>query len=122
MNMYKQRIISNYKNPKNHGKPRELEQYSSSEAVNPNCGDEIEAFVKAEDEKIQDVRFKAEGCAISIASASLLSEELKGMEKEEIEDMDRDDVTDILGIDINPMRLKCALLARDAFLDSFEQQ
>lgn len=122
MNMYKQRIISNYKNPKNHGEPKDLAKYSTSEAVNPNCGDEIEAFVRAENEKIQDVRFKAEGCAISIASASLLSEELKGMERKEIEDMDRDDVTDILGIDISPMRLKCALLARDAFLNSFDQQ
>jgi len=108
--MYKQRIISNYKNPKNHGTPKDSDQYFTSEAVNPNCGDEIEAYVKVENNSISDVRFRAEGCAISIASASLLSEEMKGMDRQEAENMDREEVTNILGINISPMRLKCALI------------
>lgn len=115
--MYREQILDHYKNPRNYG---ELEDPTFSHVgENPMCGDEIKVDVTlAEDgETIEYVSFVGDGCAISQASASLLSQELPGMSLEELEGMDRDDVTEMLGIDISPMRIKCAVLAEKVAQD-----
>lgn len=119
--MYKERIIQHYKSPSNYGEPSG-DSYCSADAYNSSCGDEITGFVQVEDGVIVDVMFVGEGCAISMASASILSEELIGKNVDEAVEYDRTDVTDALGIDVTPMRLKCALLPRDAFVDSMTEE
>ncbi|MFB6095022.1 MAG: Fe-S cluster assembly sulfur transfer protein SufU, partial [Halodesulfurarchaeum sp.] len=105
--MYRQQILDHYKNPRNYG---DLEDPDFSHGGhNPSCGDELEFDValEADGETIERVAFDGEGCAISQASASMLSERLPGMTLSEVEELDRDDVLDMLGVDISPMRIKC---------------
>ena len=118
--MYRQQILDHYKNPRNYG---ELEDETFSHAgENPMCGDEITVDVKLDDdeETIERVAFRGDGCAISQASASMLSQKLHGMSVAEMESMDRDDVIDLLGVDISPMRVKCAVLAEKVVQDGAE--
>jgi nitrogen fixation NifU-like protein len=70
-----------------------------------------------DEETIERVAFRGDGCAISQASASMLSERLRGMSLETLHDLDRDDVTEMLGVDISPMRVKCAVLAEKVAQD-----
>ena len=110
LNMYMEHILDHYKNPRNHGK---IENPTvSSKGDNPLCGDEIEIFLKINsDGKIEDIKFIGKGCAISQASASLLTQKLKGKNVGCIEEISRDEVVEMLGIELGPVRLKCALLA-----------
>jgi nitrogen fixation NifU-like protein len=107
--LYRDYILEHYKNPKNFGTldPHDLEFHDH----NPLCGDELGVHIRVEDGKIADLRFHGQGCAISQASASLMTERLKGMTLEEARQISRDDVLEELGIDISPARLKCALLS-----------
>jgi len=115
--MYRQQILDHYKSPRNYG---ELEDPTFTHVgENPMCGDTIEMDVVLDDdeETIEAVAFRGDGCAISQASASMLSEKLQGMTVEELRDLDRDDVTDMLGVEISPMRVKCAVLAEKVAQD-----
>lgn len=114
--MYRQQILDHYKNPRNYGK---LEDPTFSHTgENPTCGDTIRMDVQlADDETIEYVAFSGEGCAISQASASLLTEKLQGLTLDELQELDRDDVVDMLGVEISPMRIKCAVLAEKVAQD-----
>ncbi|GAB3683601.1 iron-sulfur cluster assembly scaffold protein [Salinarchaeum chitinilyticum] len=116
--MYRQQILDHYKNPRNYG---ELEDPTYTHVgENPMCGDEITVDVELVDGQIERIAFRGDGCAISQASASMLSERLTGASVEELVDMDRDDVIDMLGVDISPMRVKCAVLAEKVAQDGYE--
>ncbi|ELZ29726.1 NifU-like protein/SUF system FeS assembly protein, NifU family [Halosimplex carlsbadense 2-9-1] len=118
--MYRQQILDHYKNPRNYG---ELEEATFTHVgENPMCGDTIEMDVVLDDaeETVERVAFRGDGCAISQASASMLSEQLAGMAVEDLKEMDRDDVIDMLGVDISPMRVKCAVLAEKVAQDGAE--
>lgn len=118
--MYRQQILDHYKNPRNYG---ELEEKTFSHAgENPLCGDEIEVDVKLDDDEdtIEAVRFHGDGCAISQASASMLSSKLHGMSVSEMRELDTDDVVDMLGVEISPMRIKCAVLVEKVVQDGHE--
>jgi len=118
--MYRQQILDHYKNPRNYGK---LEDPTFTHiGENPMCGDEIRMDVKLDDdeETIEQVAFSGDGCAISQASASMLSSKLRGKTVDELLEMDRDDVIDMLGVDISPMRVKCAVLAEKVAQDGAE--
>jgi len=116
--MYRQQILDHYKNPRNYG---EIEEPTYSHVgENPMCGDEITVDVVLEDDEIEQIAFRGDGCAISQASASMLSEKLTGASVEELVAMDRDDVIDMLGVDISPMRVKCAVLAEKVAQDGYE--
>ncbi|MFB6202712.1 MAG: Fe-S cluster assembly sulfur transfer protein SufU [Halorhabdus sp.] len=118
--MYRQQILDHYKNPRNYG---EIEDATFTHVgENPMCGDTIELDVVLDDdeETIETVAFRGDGCAISQASASMLSERLEGMSVEELNGLDRDDVIDMLGVDISPMRVKCAVLAEKVAQDGAE--
>jgi nitrogen fixation NifU-like protein len=114
--MYRQQILDHYRNPRNYG---ELEDPSFSHVgENTSCGDEIEVFVGLDEEdRVEAVTFTGDGCAISQAAASLLSEEVQGMTVEELYDLDRDDVLELLGVEVTPMRIKCAVLAEKVIQD-----
>ena len=106
---YREYILDHYKNPRNYGR---LESPTlSHEEDNPLCGDIIGIDLAVEDGSIADVRFHGRGCAISQASASLLTERLKGLSLEEARKISKEDVFEDLGIDISPARIKCALLS-----------
>ncbi|MFB6082091.1 MAG: Fe-S cluster assembly sulfur transfer protein SufU [Halanaeroarchaeum sp.] len=115
--MYRQQILDHYKNPRNYGSL--ASPTFSHGGHNPSCGDQLEFDVAlAEDgETIEQVAFEGDGCAISQASASMLSQRLPGMTLEEVAAMDRDDVLEMLGVDISPMRVKCAVLAEKVVQD-----
>jgi nitrogen fixation NifU-like protein len=115
-NMYRQQILDHYKNPRNYG---ELEDATFEHVgENPMCGDTIKVFVRLDDEdRIEQVSFVGDGCAISQASASLLTEALHGITLDELNEMDREDVLDLLGVEVTPMRLKCAVLAEKVAQD-----
>ena len=108
--MYREVILEHYKHPHNAGS---LEWPDiSHEEHNPLCGDRVRIDLKVEDGIITDVRFKGRGCAISQASASLLTDELRGKTLDQARAIGKDDVLELIGIplDKNPVRIKCALL------------
>ncbi|ELZ09279.1 NifU family SUF system FeS assembly protein [Halovivax asiaticus JCM 14624] len=120
--MYRQQILDHYKNPRNYG---ELEDPTFSHVgENPMCGDEIRMDVVLDETDdgatIEQVAFSGDGCAISQASASMLTSTLQGKTVDELLSMERDDVTDMLGVDISPMRIKCAVLAEKVAQDGAE--
>ncbi|MFT4922049.1 MAG: nitrogen fixation NifU-like protein [Haloarculaceae archaeon] len=118
--MYRQQILDHYKNPRNYG---EIDDPTLTHVgENPMCGDTIEMDVVLDDDEdtIEHVAFRGDGCAISQASASMLSQELAGMPIEELQEMDRDDVIDMLGVEISAMRVKCAVLAEKVVQDGVE--
>jgi len=118
--MYRQQILDHYKNPRNHGGLPD--PTFSHEGYNPSCGDELEFDIELADdgETIEHVAWEGDGCAISQASASMLSQELHGMTLDEVADLDRDDVLDMLGVEVTPMRIKCAVLAEKVVQDGAE--
>jgi nitrogen fixation NifU-like protein len=105
---YREYILDHYKNPRNFGRIERAD--ISHEENNPLCGDVVGMDFKLQDGLIEDVKFHGRGCAISQASASLLTERLKGISLEEALTIGKEDVLDELGIEISPARLKCALL------------
>ena len=112
MNIYLDNIIDLYKHPLNHG---ELKNPSvTHRAYSPLCGDDITVDLEIEGEKIIDIRHRGVGCAISQASISLLSEEAKGQSLQKILKLKPAHVVELLGIDVGPVRLKCALLGLEA--------
>ena len=115
--MYRQQILDHYKNPRNYGELEDADIEHVGE--NPMCGDTIKMFLKLADdgETIEGVSFVGDGCAISQASASMLSGELQGRSLESVREMDRDDIIDMLGVDLSPMRIKCAVLAEKVAQD-----
>jgi nitrogen fixation NifU-like protein len=106
---YREYILDHYKNPRNFGRLEAAD--ISHEEENPLCGDVVGIDLKVEDGNIADVRFHGRGCAISQASASLLTQRLKGMSLEDAKQIGKADVLDELGIEISPARIKCALLS-----------
>jgi nitrogen fixation NifU-like protein len=110
-NLYRDFILEHYRNPHNKGHldPHDLHFADS----NPTCGDEMSMTLRlASDQRtIEDVAFEGRGCAISQASASILTDELRGKTVDELVAMDPQDLLDELGVPIGPARLKCALLS-----------
>jgi len=106
--IYKDIILDYYRNPRNFGDLPEADVRAKDS--NPLCGDIIEMQLKIKDGRVDDIRFKGKGCAISQASASMLTEAVKGKTLDEIKAMGKANVLELLGIDPGPTRIKCALL------------
>ena len=108
--LYREVIIEHYKNPgyRGHLDPHDIQ----FEDNNPLCGDHIEITMQVgEDGMVIDARFDGHGCAISQASADLLIESVIGKPLEEVKQLNKDYILELLGIDLGPVRLKCALLS-----------
>jgi nitrogen fixation NifU-like protein len=108
--LYRELIIDHYKNPqyRGHLDPNDIH----FEDDNPLCGDHIEVTLRVDGEgKVTDGRFDGKGCAISQASADLLIESIIGKPMEDVKKLSKQDVLDLLGIELGPVRLKCALLS-----------
>lgn len=123
--LYREVILEHYKSPRNHG--RLAEPDVATRGHNPLCGDDIEISLDVENDVVNDIRFQGKGCSISQASASMLTEAVKGKTTSEAREMidafksmmhgdpiSRDDMGDIealQGVRKVPVRIKCALLA-----------
>lgn len=110
MDMYAENILDHYRNPHHYGS---LEDATvSAEDANPLCGDTMHFDVKIDDYgKITGIAFRGEGCAISQASASMLSDEMLEKSVVEAVQFSNDKVYQLLGVPLSPARVKCALLA-----------
>ena len=118
MNEFQENILDHYKNPRNFGKP--LWSFNSvQEAKNISCGDEIKIYVEKNDSHINHIAFEGEGCSISIASASIISEVFINKPVSEILDLSDDEfIKKYIGIELTLSRRKCALLAFSALKQS----
>jgi len=106
--MYAEMILDLYRHPMNYG---QLENPDvKAKDSNPLCGDVIEIQIKLNKGVVKEVKFNGKGCAISLASASLLTEMIKGKKIDELKKLDKKDILDALGIELSVIRLKCALL------------
>jgi nitrogen fixation NifU-like protein len=108
--LYREQILEHYKRPHNFGElaTADLE----FEDNNPLCGDELKVQLVLDDERrVSEIAFSGHGCAISQASASLVSDEIKGMPIDDLLRLDKSFVLELLGIDISATRMKCALLS-----------
>ncbi len=102
-------LLDHYENPRNYG-TIENPDYTYEEG-NPSCGDVLRIDVKVKDGVIEDVRFSGRGCVISQASASILTELIKGKTLDEVRQIGKDELLSALKIPLSPMRLKCGLLS-----------
>jgi nitrogen fixation NifU-like protein len=107
---YRELILDHYKHPRNFGtlEPADI----SYEDDNPLCGDRVRIDIRLDqDQRVSEVRFSGHGCAISQASASLLTEEILGKTLDELRQFGKEELLELLGIQLSPVRLKCALLS-----------
>ena len=119
--LYRDEILEHYREPHNFGTLDAPD--ASYEGHNPLCGDRITMMLTVDDDgNVSDVAFSGRGCAISQASASMLTDEVKGRPVSEVEAMTNQDILDLLGIEISPARLKCALLSIDTLHRALEDR
>ena len=116
--LYRDYILEHYRRPHNFGVLDE--PTASVEGANPLCGDRITMMLGVRDGVVERVGFTGRGCAISQASASLLTDEVKGKPVSQVAALSGDDLLDLLGIDISPARLKCAMLSLDTLQHALE--
>jgi nitrogen fixation NifU-like protein len=109
MDYYREYILDHYRNPRNYGVLEKPDVHA--EDTNPLCGDQLAIDLLIENDLVKEVRFQGRGCAISQASASMLSEMIEGHTVEEVIQLGKNDVLDALGISISPARTKCAFLS-----------
>jgi nitrogen fixation NifU-like protein len=108
--LYRENILDHFQNPRNYGRLNDPD--ISYEDDNPLCGDVIRLEIILDDQDyVKEVAFSGDGCAISQASASMLTEEILGKSLEEVKQISKADILDMLGIQLGPVRIKCALLA-----------
>ena len=108
--LYREVILDHYKNPRFKGEldPADI----SYQDDNPLCGDMIRIDLRVDDDnRVIECAFSGQGCAISMASASMLMEDIKGKTLDEVKQYSRDDILEMLGIELGPVRLKCAMLS-----------
>lgn len=112
MDIYAEEIISHYEHP--HNKGRMDSPSVDFHEHNTTCGDDITVYLSIKDGRVADASFEGSGCAISMASASMLTDEIKGKGMDDIERMGFKELVDLIGIDPGPARLKCATLSLKA--------
>jgi nitrogen fixation protein NifU and related proteins len=109
IDIYAEEIIAHYERPHNKGEIKDAS--ISLHENNPLCGDDLTIYLKINKNKIEDVKFDGSGCAISMASASMLTDFIKGKSLADVEKMGLDTIIELIGIDPGPARLKCATLS-----------
>ena len=106
--LYRELILDHYQHPHNHGEIAGAD--ITFEDSNPLCGDKIRIDIRLKNNVVDEIRFNGKGCAISQASASMLTDELIGKSLDDIKHLDKQFILDMLGIPLGPTRIKCALL------------
>lgn len=110
MNIYRDIILDHYHHPHNQG----VLSGKSVEVSNPLCGDKIKMTISFEKNKVKEIKFQGEGCVISTASSSLLTDYVKDKSKQELKKLDSKFIIKMLGIDLGMNRIKCAVLPLEA--------
>lgn len=105
--MYRDEILDHYKRPRNEGS---LDTGYEAEGENASCGDDTHIFLNVENGEIREMKHETDGCAICTAAVSILSEELLGQTIDEAEGLNREWMLEKLGVEVSPMRMKCAML------------
>lgn len=106
--IYREIILDHSRNPRNRG---ELDPADFTYTdVNPMCGDEIRIDVRVADDHVSEIKFSGRGCAVSQASASILTEMVEGKSLDEVKAIGKDELLDEIGIPVSMARMKCALL------------
>ncbi|MBN2367507.1 SUF system NifU family Fe-S cluster assembly protein [Candidatus Woesearchaeota archaeon] len=108
LDIYQENILDHYEHPQNFGHLKEHD--AKAHDSNPLCGDSFDIELKFNGNKVCDVKFSGHGCAISTASASMLTENIKGKTIEDIKKLEKEDVLELLGIKLSHVRIKCAML------------
>lgn len=119
MSIYQDVILDHYRAPRNFGKINHPSVSSTFD--NPSCGDRIQVDIVLEKNKIAQIKFSGQGCAISTAAASLLTEYVKGKSPDLLQELDRAFMIRLLGIELSPNRIKCALLPLEAITKAYGQ-
>ena len=117
--MYRENILDHYKHPHNHGEIKNPDIKFTEN--NPLCGDVITVNLKLDDHKVEDIKFRGSGCAISQSAMSMLTDEIKGKTLEEVKNIKREDIINLLGIDVGPVRIKCAVLGLIAIKNGIKE-
>jgi nitrogen fixation protein NifU and related proteins len=107
--LYRQYILDHFREPRNYGSLDNADIHAAD--TNPLCGDRIAIDLKIQDGRVSKVCFSGRGCAISQASASMLTEKIEGATLEELRVLTPQDMFDMLGVEIGPARQRCALLS-----------
>ena len=113
-NPYRERVLDHYRHPRNQGTLDDAD--ISSELDNPVCGDVVRIDVRLRDGRVSAARFSGRGCVISLAAASMLTEEIAGKTIGELRTLRDEDVFEMLGVTLGPVRAKCGLLAQRALM------
>lgn len=112
MNIYQEKLLDHYHDPRNYGK---LENFKAQAMMeNRSCGDAITMYIDVEESSINRISFEGEGCSVAIATASMLTEYAQGKSLEDISKLNMEDVTKLLGIELTLSRLRCAGVALDS--------
>lgn len=124
MDIYREIIIDHYKNPRNFG--HLAKATTSAEEYNASCGDVIRMEVisgsgNGNRQVVKDIKFSGEGCAISQASASMLTEKVKRLSIDEIMKLATQDILEMLGTSLTPSRIKCAVLPLEVLHKALEK-
>lgn len=119
MDLYAENILEHYKEPHNRGTLKDASVIQTG--ANPLCGDHLALYIKHDGTRITNVSFDGRGCAISIASASMLTDELRGMSLKDARKLPKEKVLELLGVEIGPTRLKCALLVWDTMREALKK-
>lgn len=107
--LYREYILEHFREPRHHGRLEQPDIHAAD--TNPLCGDRVELDLRVQDGRVTDVAFQGRGCAISQASASMLTERIEGATLDELRALTPQDVFDMLGVEIGPARQRCALLS-----------
>jgi nitrogen fixation NifU-like protein len=119
MDIYKSQLLDHYRSPRHCGV---LDNpHFVSRVCNPSCGDSVVVYGRVDAARVSHLSFQGAGCVISQSAASLLMERATGMKFEAILSMSAEGVIDLIGMELGPTRLKCALLPLDALKQALEQ-
>ncbi len=108
---YSEKVMDHFQNPRNMGEMPDAE--GTGRVGNPTCGDLMEVYIKVNDDKLEDVKFKTFGCGAAIATSSMVTEMAKGLTLDEALKITKQDVADELG-GLPPIKMHCSNLASDA--------
>jgi nitrogen fixation NifU-like protein len=119
MDLNAKNIIDHYRCPRHRGKMEGA--HTCCHQLNRSCGDDITVYLKTVEGKLSDISFEGQGCSISTAATSILTDALLGRWTEEVLAMDFEDVKKILGIEISPRRYKCAMIGLAAIQEAIRK-
>lgn len=119
MDIYQEIILDHYKNPRNFNK--EIGKKDAVEVANLSCGDKVVMKVKLKKDVVEEIECFAEGCVISVASASIVSEYAKHKSKGALLALNSGSMSELLGVQLSPNRLKCALISLEALQRALQQ-